>query len=244
MTDFDANPYAPPAAENGVAFALANSASDEYRIEKNVMILPPPFVLPEVCFLTGARQDLQRCEILLKVMPKWWNYVMPLIMFSVQMLVMFSSIAIQRLQLMTPSWLAPPLAGVLIGFMAPAMIVVGFMCVAKKIQLTGFREKSDAVFFRRRRYIARVLIFDFILGVILVITRLILPPALPLTIISLMSVPIAFLVTIAVWQRNRKPWSRLGALQQADGSLAVYGLDPSFLAVCRLGLVEPTHLLP
>ena len=244
MTDFDANPYAPPAAENGVAFSLANSASDEYRIEKNVMILPPPFVLPEVCFLTGARQDLQRCEILLKVMPKWWNYVMPVIMFSVQTIVVFSSIAIQRLQLPTPPGLAAPLVGVVVGFSVPALIFVGLFFVAKKITLTGFRENSDAVFFRRRRYIARVLLFDFILVGILLLAWLTLGAGTPLVVITLISFFFILILTLATWIRNRKPWSRLGALQQTDGSLAVYGLDPSFLAVCRLGLVEPTHLMP
>ena len=244
MQTDDFNPYAPPTHDTASAVAVLHSAGDGYRIEKNVMILPPPFLLPEVCFLTGARQNLQRCEIPLKVMPKWWNYVMPGIMFSLQMMVLFGSVAIQRLQLKTPPWLIPPLAGVLIGFTAPVMIIAGIMFVAKKITLTGFRENSDAVFARRRRFIGRVLIFDLILGVILVLAMLTLPPAFPLLAISLMSIPIAVFVTLIVWQKNRKPWSRIAALQQADGSLAVHGLDPSFLAVCRVGLIEPTHLMP
>jgi hypothetical protein len=219
-------------------------ASEAYRIEKNVMILPPPFVLPEVCFLTGARQGLQRCEIPLKVMPKWWNYVMPLIMFSTQVIVMFSSTAIQKLQLPRPPWLVPPLAGVLISFIAPALIVTGFMFVARKVTLTGFRENSDVVFISRRRHLARVLLFDFIFGGILLLTWLTLGASTPLVVITLISFFFVFILTLVTWRRNRKPWSRIGALQQADGSLAVHGLDPSFLAVCRLGLVEPTHLLP
>ena len=244
MTDFDANPYAPPTADTGVASVLAGSASDEYRIEKNVMILPPPFVLPEVCFLTGARYGLQRCEIPLKVMPKWWNYVMPVIMFSMQMILIFSGSAIQKLQLPTPSWLVPPLAGVLIGSAAPVLIIAGTMFIAKKITLTGFRENSDAVLIRRRRFIARVLLFDFFLVGILLLTWLTLGASTPLVVITLISSFFITILTLATWQRNRKPWSRIGALQQADGSLAVYGLDPSFLAVCRIGLVEPTHLMP
>lgn len=219
-------------------------ASESYRIEKNVMILRPPFVLPDVCFLTGARQGLRRCEIPLRVMPKWWNYVMPMIMISTQMVVMFSSIAIQKLQVTSPPWFVPPLAGVLLGVIAPAVIVAGFLLVAQKVTLTGFLESSETVFLRRRRSITRVLIFDVILGVIIVLARLILPHAFLLTALALVSVALAFLVTLVVWQKNRKPWSRIGALQQADGSLAVHGLDPAFLAVCRLGLDNPTHLMP
>ena len=246
MPDPDLNPYAPPASESLAGSPTFDGDPQEYRIEKNVMILPPPYVLPEVCFLTGARQGLQRCEIPLKVMPKWWNYVMPVIMFSTQMIVLGSSIAIQKLQLQlkAPTWLVPPLAGVLIGFIAPAVIVAGFMFVARKITLTGFRENSDAVFIRRRRYIARVLLFDFILVGILLLTWLTLGASTPLVVITLISSFFIIILTLATWQRNRKPWSRIGALPQADGSLAVHGLDPSFLAVCRLGLVEPTHLLP
>lgn len=244
MTDSDVNPYAPPAAETRVASAPTDFASEAYRIEKNVMILPPPFVLPEVCFLTGARQGLQRCEIPLKVMPKWWNYVMPMIMFSTQMIVMFSSTAIQKLQVSRPPWLVPPLAGVLIGFIAPALIITGFMLVARKVTLTGFRENSDAGFARRRRYIARVLLFDFLFGGILLLTWLTLGASTPLFVMTLISFCFIFILTLGTWRRNRKPWSRIGAIQQADGSLAVHGLDPSFLAVCRLGLAEPTHLLP
>jgi hypothetical protein len=244
MHDPDSNPYAPPASESLAESPTFDGEPREYRIEKNVMILPPPYILPEVCFLTGARQGLQRCEIPLKVMPKWWNYVMPVIMFSVQMIVMFSSIAIQKLQLRTPSWIAPQLVGVSIAFITPAVIITGFMFVARKITLTGFRENSDAVFIRRRRSIARVLLFDFLLVGILLLTWLTLGASTPLVIITLISSFFIVILTLATWQRNRKPWSRIGALQQADGSLAVHGLDPSFLAVCRLGLVEPTHLLP
>ena len=169
---------------------------------------------------------------------------MPVIMFSTQMIVLFSSIAIQKLQLPTPPWLVPPLAGVLIGVTAPALIVAGFMFVAKKITLTGFREKPDAVFVRRRRYIARVLLFDFFLVGILLLAWLTLDASTRLVVITLIFSFFIIILTLATWQRNRKPWSRIGALQQADGSLAVYGLDPSFLAVCRVGLAEPTHLMP
>ncbi len=240
MTDFDANPYAPPTADTGVASVLAGSASEGYRIEKNMMILPLPFVLPAVCFLTGARQDLQRCEIPLRVMPKWWNYVMPMIMVSVQTIVVASSIAIQKLQLPTPPWFVPPLVGAVIGFTVPVVIVAGIMFVAKKITLIGFRENSDAVFFRRRGFIVRVLILDVILGMTLMLTRLALPPGVRLNAITLIAFLFAFVLTLIVWQRNRKPWSRIGALHRPDGTLVVYGLGPSFLAVCRLGLDDST----
>lgn len=239
MQTDDFNPYAPPTPETASTAAPRQSPGDRYRIEKNVMILPPPFVLPEACFLTGVRQNLQQFEIPLKVMPRWWNYVMPIIMLSTQIGVVFGSRVIQKLQLPAPPWLVPPLSVALIGFTIPVMIVAGVLVVAKKITLTGFRENSDTVFIRRRRFIGRVLIFDLILGLILVLSWLILPPAFPVVVISLMSVSIAFIVTLIVCQRNRKPWSRIGALQQADGSLAIYGLDPSFLAVCRLGLDDP-----
>lgn len=236
MQNNDFNPYSPPAHETAPPVASLLSTGQEYRIEKNVMILPPPFHLPTVCFLTGARSELQKCEIPLKVMPRWWNYVMPVIMISLQMIVVTSSIAIQKLQLPTPPWLGPPLAGVAIAFTTPVLIFGGLLFVAKKITLTGFREKSDAIFFRRRRYIARVLLFDVIVGGILLLTWLTLEPNTPLVVITLISIFFVFVLTLATWVRNRKPWSRIGALQQADGSLAVYGLDPSFLAVCRLGL--------
>lgn len=236
MPTDDFNPYAPPLQNTAFAVADRPSTDAGYRIEKNVMILPPPFVLPEVCFLTGTRHGLQRCEIPLKVMPKWWHYVMPAMMFSLQMIVMFGGIAVQRLKLLTSPLFVPPLVGLVMGITAPVTIVLGVFFVAKKISLTGFRESSDSVFTRRRRFFARVLIFDVILGAFIAMTQLMMPPAFLLTGLTLVSVSIAFLVTLVVWQKNRRPWSRIGALQQADGSLAVYGLDPSFLAVCRLGL--------
>ena len=242
MHDPDSNPYAPPATELSAASPRPGDSPQEYRIEKNVMILLPPFVLPEVCFLTGDRKELQKCEIPLKVMPKWWNYVMPLIMFCMQMIVLAGSMAIQRLQLTAPTWLVPPIAGVLMGVTAPVLIFVGILFVSKKITLIGFRENSDAVFIRRRRSIVRVLVFDFALGVIIALTMLTLPPSFPLRASALISFLVAFVLTLIVWQRNRKPWSRIGALQKADGSLAVYGLDPSFLAVCRLGLDDSASL--
>ena len=242
MLDPDSNPYAPPATEFSAASPISGDSPQEYRIEKNVMILPPPFVLPEVCFLTGDRKELQKCEIPLKVMPKWWNYVMPLIMFSMQVIVLAGSMAIQRLQLTAPTWLVPPIAGVLMGVTAPVLIFVGILFVSKKITLIGFRENSDAVFIRRRRSIVRVLLFDFALGVIIALIMLTLPPSFSLRTIALISFLVAFVLTLIVWQRNRKPWSRIGALQKADGSLAVYGLDPSFLAACRLGLDDSAAL--
>jgi hypothetical protein len=242
MHDPDSNPYAPPAAELSAASPIPGDSPQEYRIENNVMILPPPFVLPEVCFLTGERQGLRQCEIPLKVMPKWWNYVMPLIMFSTQMIVLAGSMAIQRLQLTAPTWLVPPIAGVLMGVTAPVLIFAGILFVSKKITLIGFRENSDAVFIRRRRYIARVLLFDFIPGSVLTLVWLTGGTRIPLVAITLISFLFVFILTLVVWMRNRKPWSRIGALQKADGSLAVYGLDPSFLAVCRLGLDDSAAL--
>lgn len=240
MHDNDFNPYAPPVQDNSPAVSTDPFEGRDYRIEKNVIILRSPFHLPPACFLTGARRELLKCEIPLKVMPRWWSYLMPVMIVSMQMIVVVGNRAIQKMQLPTPPWLGPPLAGVVAGFTVPALVFGGLLFVAKKITLTGFRESSDAVYLRRRRFIARVLLLDLILGGLLLLLWMTLETNTPLVIITLISIFFIFVLTLSTWMRNRKPWSRLGALLQADGSLAVYGLDPSFLAVCRLGLDDST----
>lgn len=245
--DSDANPYAPPAEEAGVSSPWANSDLQAYRIEKNAMILPPPFVLPEVCFLTGARQGLIRCEIPLKVMPRWSNYVIPMIMFGSQFLAFSAGIAAQKFKPNLQDWFGSPLIGNVFSVFVSVIFTAAFLgifLVKKKITLTGYWTNAESVFRRRRLTVLLFLIIDVVLVTGLLMTWLLFDDSAPLVGITLTVVPLAVVLTWIVWLRNRKPWSRIGALQQADGSLAVYGLDPSFLAVCRLGLDEPTHLRP
>jgi hypothetical protein len=240
MQNNDFNPYSPPAHETATSVASLFSTGQDYRIEKNVMILPPPFHLPTVCFLTGAREGLRRCEIPLKVMPKWWHNFIPVVMFAMQALAFCIGIVIQKFKLILPAWLSSPA----VGFIASAVVLLTFATVffgifwgtKKNFTLVGFWTNSESVFRRRRQAVLLVLIIDIILVSGLLMTWLLFDGSLPLVGITLTVMPLAFVLTWIVWLRNRKPWSRIGALQQADGSLAVYGLDPSFLAVCRLGL--------
>ena len=239
MQNNDLNPYSPPAHETAPPVASLLSTGQEYRIEKNVMILPPPFHLPTVCFLTGAREGLRRCEIPLKVMPRWSSYAIPLIMFALQFLAFFIGIAAQKFKANLPLWLGSTflanLSSVVVSLVF-ATVFLGILFVKKKITLIGYWTSAESVFRRRRHTVLLVLIIDVVLVTGLLMTWFLFDGSLPLVGITLTVMPLAFVLTWIVWLRNRKPWSRIGALLQADGSLAVYGLDPSFLAVCRLGL--------
>lgn len=244
MHDLDLNPYAPPATETVTAPSFFDGVPQEYRIEKNVMILPPPFVLPEACFLTGARVGLRRCEIPLRVMSKWWNNFIPVVMFAIQALAFSIGIAAQKFKPNLPAWFGSP-------NIEPILIAVVFMVFAavfwgiifgtkKKVTLTGFWTDSESVVRGRRQAVLLVLICDIVLVTGLMMLLFLFEASRSLFIVAMISIPVFFVLTLSVWQRNRKPWSRIGALQQSDGSLAVYGLDPSFLAACRRGLDEST----
>jgi hypothetical protein len=240
MHDPDSNPYAPPAAETADGSSATRVESHEYRIEKNVMILPPPFHLPTVCFLTGAREGLRRCEIPLKVMSKWGHNFIPVVIFAMQALAFCIGIVVQKFKPNFPAWLSSPA----VGFIASAVVMLTFATVflgvffgtKKNFTLVGFWTNSESVFRRRRQTVLLVLIIDMILVSGLLMAWFLFERTLPLIGITLICVPLAVVLSLLVWLKNRKPWSRIGALLQADGSLAVYGLDPSFLAVSRLGL--------
>ena len=240
MQNNDFNPYSPPAYETAPSVASLVSTGQEYRIEKNVMILTPPFHLPTVCFLTGAREGLRRCEIPLGVMSKWGHDFIPVVIFAMQALAFCIGIVVQKFKPNFPAWLSSPA----VGFITSAVVLLTFATVflgifwgtKKNFTLVGFWTNSESVFRRRRQTVLLVLIIDMILVSGLLMTWFLFDGSLPLVGITLTVMPLAFVLTWIVWIRNRKPWSRIGALLQADGSLAVYGLDPSFLAVCRLGL--------
>jgi hypothetical protein len=250
MHDPDSNPYAPPATEFSAASPISGDSPQEYRIEKNVMILPPPFVLPEVCFLTGERQGLRQCEIPLKVMPKWRNNFIPVVMLAMQVVAFSIGLAAQKFKPNLPVWLSSPFLGLTLSTVVAltfAAVFLGIILGAKKkVTVTGFWTNSESVFRRRRNAVLLILIFDGMLVTGLLMAWVLFEGTQPLVGITLTFVPFAFVLTLILWMQNRKPWSRIGALQHADGSLAVYGLDPSFLAACRLGLDDsaapPTQL--
>lgn len=241
MQNSDFNPYAPPTNATAPEDAAQHSAVQDYRIEKNVMILPPPFVLPAACLLTGARQGLQRCEIPLKVMPRRSNYLIVLMMFASQFLAFTVGVASQKFKPNLQLWFGSPLIGNIFSVFVSVIFAAAFPGVffmKKRITLIGFWTNAESVFRRRRLTVLLVLIIDIVLVTGLLMTWLLFDGVLPLFVVTVTSVPFAFVLTWIVWLRNRKPWSRIGALQRPDGSLAVYGLDSSFLAVCRLGLDE------
>ena len=225
MTDRAFNPYEPPSMEIDNASQNPLDAG-EYRIEKNTLIFREPCRLPRVCFWSGQTSDLTDCEFQIRVMPRWWVFVMPILMFGQQILVIPLMAFIAPKFTGPVSGASPVFIGIMFGA-GPGVLIalfIGMMRYAGRMVTVngGYNEQSVL---KWRRNIQKVL-----LGV-LVVTA-----GVSGTIWFLTGRPASFIVgalfavgiVLIVSLRFRKPWSHIVGSLTKDGDIVISGLRPEF----------------
>lgn len=72
------NPYAAPESVSGFAPALAMSGfpSDRFYVDGNLIMCGTAVELPEICVLTGDRDDLVKVTKTVSWLPKWYSFLL------------------------------------------------------------------------------------------------------------------------------------------------------------------------
>lgn len=230
MTDQDFNPYSPPETRIDEPSAQV-LGSGEYRIEKNTLIIREPCRLPRVCFWSGAVSDLIDCEFKIRVMPRWWAFVMPILIFGHQILV------VPLMQFVMPklngpgSGVSPILPGILIGVGQGFLIIcfIGMMRYAGRLVTLYASYSKDNFLKRRRKW--RNLIFGVMSAAILILGSFWFWLGRPwiLLAFALLPIPLGLIISL----RLRKPWAYVFGSLTKHGDIVISGLRPEFFLTLR-----------
>ena len=230
MTNQAFNPYEPPSMEIDETPQKA-LGSGEYRIEKNTLIIREPCRLPHVCFWSGAISDLTDCEFQIRVMPRWWALVMPILFFCQQILfVPLMPFLIPKLN-GPGSGVSPILTGIVIGA-GPGLLIVffiGMMRYAGRLVTVYASYSKDNFLKKRRKW--RKTIFGVLSAIILILGLLWFLLGRPWILMAVALLPILLALIISL--RLRKPWAYVFGSLTKDGDIVISGFRHEFFLTLR-----------
>ncbi len=232
MTASDFNPYEAP-TERMEDVPPQELGDGEFRVEKKALVFCPPCRLPRICFVSGQETGLTDCEFTIRVMPRWWQWVIPISIFVLQISVapiMGSVLPLLKLQ---PNGTTGVMLGVFIGGGIPGTVILLLIVAAHRLgrKIPVFACYSEEGLQKARRKSWRIVkLVGIVMAVVAGIAWYLTGFYLPILFISL---PV-FAVMCATLYRIRKPWSQIGGLLTKDDTIALYGLSAVFLTKCRL----------
>ncbi len=231
MTDPNFNPYAPPETRHDEPSGQL-LGSGEYRIEKHTLIVREPCRLPRVCFLGGEVSDLTDCEFQIRVMPRWWAFVVPVVIFSHQILVVPLMTFIVPKLTGPPSGLPPLFTGLTIGAL-PGLLMISLIVLLRYAGrlVTVHASYSEEYFLMRRRRLRNitVVVVSTLAGIAGILWLFFGGPRS--VVIALVFLPILFGLVLTL--RFRKPWAYVAGSLTKDGDIVISGLRPEFFRTLR-----------
>lgn len=230
MTDQAFNPYEPPSMEIDEIPQKA-LGSGEYRIEKNTLVFREPCRLPHVCFWSGAVSDLTDCEFQIRVMPRWWAFVLPILLFGQQILVVpLMQFVMPRIG--TPnSGLSPITVGVMVGILPGLMILLMVATTRLAGRIVTVNGSYNELSVRKRRRKTRISLLCVLVAIAGVSGTIWFLSGRPdLFIIGTL---FAVIMVLIVGLRFRKPWYHIVGSLTKDGDIVISGLRPEFFLTLR-----------
>lgn len=230
MSDPTLNPYAPPETRHDDPSGQL-LGSGEYRLEKHGLIMREPCQLPRVCFLSGEVSDLSACEFKIRVMPRWWAFVMPIVICGQQILVIPLMTFIAPKFTGPASGLSPLSTGILIGAF-PGLLMISLIVLLRHAGriVTVHASYSKKYFLKRRRKWRNitVTVVSALAGMAGILWLLF---GGPLLVMAVLLLPILFGLVITL--RLRKPWAYVAGSLTKDGDIAITGMHPEFFRTLR-----------
>lgn len=226
MDDQNFNPYAPPSINMVDVFQKA-LGSGEYRIEKKTLIIREPCRLPRVCLWTGELSDLIDCEFQVRVMPRWWGFVMPILIFG-QQIVVVPLMPFLMTRLNSPaSGVSPVIIGLVIGII-PGFLIFLTLAVARtagrQVRVHGWYSRRS---FHERQGTSRRIVLGVAIAVTATLGSIGYLTGIPW--VFMIAVLLPMIVGLIIGLRTRTPSPRVFGSLTKDEEIVISGFRPEFL---------------